>query len=291
MYLMREYAMYKMADVCAVIVSYNCTNVIFENIHSLLKQTAQLLIIDNASCERSKNILSRYENEPNIMVVYCRENAGIAKRLNDALFWAADHGYKLLLTMDQDTVLHDNCVRHMLEVLNADVRNVSVGPNRKTKNDAAHPKNSWNIDASYLITSGNLVKVDNALYVGGYMTDLFIDLVDIEFSLALRSAGNLLKIAKNARMDHKVGEYEFNSLMGFNFCYLSHSPKRFYYIYRNHVIIIKKYFLKYPFFCMKMMFFLTLDSFKVIFEKKSKEKIKEAFKGIIDGMKFILKRS
>ena len=269
--------MYEIKDVCAVIVSYNCDGVILDNIDSLLKQTGHILVLDNGSCEESKKHIEGYKDKENVTAIYHKTNEGIAKRLNEALAWAEENGYPLLLTMDQDTILDENCVIQMLKVMNREPRCASVGPNRKGN------RIKKSREVSYLITSGNLVNIKFAQQAGGYYSDLFIDLVDIEFSLALRRAGFLLYVADKAFMKHKVGEYETNRVLGSEIKYLSHSPKRFYYIYRNHTIIVREYFSQYPAFCTKILLLLAVDTGKLLFEANKGEKLCMLKRGLRDG--------
>ena len=118
----------------------------------------------------------------------------MAQRLNEALVWADNNGYRLLLMMDQDTVLLDGCVEKMLFVMNQDERYASVGPNRK------HKLTHGFKETTYLITSGNLVVIQAAKKAGGFMSDLFIDLVDIEFSLGWKSMSCCFKWSFNASL-------------------------------------------------------------------------------------------
>lgn len=282
----RRKAVYDMSDVCASIITYNCESVINKNIISLLEQVNHILIIDNNSNADSNHLLDQWNNNEKITIIKYPSNEGLALRLNEALEWATEHNYSLLLTMDQDTVLKDNAVIEMLKVLNSTDQICSVGPNRNFKE---YDSNRLYTNTNYLITSGNLLKISVANKIKGYDSTLFIDLVDIDFSLHLRSEGYLLAIANNAEMEHKVGELEINKFLFFKYKYLSHSPIRFYYIYRNHVIISKKYFNQFSMFLIKLRMLMILDTFKILFEKNSFEKLKYALKGIVDGKKIIKK--
>lgn len=273
--------MYSRDDVCAAIISYNCDDMICENIQSLLNQVKHVCVIDNGSSKKSIDILSKWEKTKDVTIIYKNENKGVAQRLNEALVWADNNGYRLLLMMDQDTVLLDGCVEKMLFVMNQDERYASVGPNRK------HKLTHGFKETTYLITSGNLVVIQAAKKAGGFMSDLFIDLVDIEFSLAMRKAGYCLVVSNGALMRHCVGIKETRKIMGFTFNYQSHSPQRFFYIYRNHVIVVKKYFKQFPVFCIKMLVSLCIDSIKMCFENESKQKRRMAYKGFMEGMRLV----
>lgn len=273
--------MYTVRDVCAVIISYNDILAIQNNIGSILQQSDRVLIIDNASDNKCVSKLKELEESGSIEVIYDNKNRGIAFQLNRALEYCREKGYRLLLTMDQDTLLMPYCVREMLDVLNSKNDIGSIGPNRE------YPK--WKERSSfrttnYLITSGSIVDVDKAIMAGGYCNELFIDMVDIDFSLALRCAGYRVGIATRARMMHQVGNMEQNKFLCFHVKYLSHTPMRFYYIYRNRQIVCKKYFNQMPRYCIKMWVSLFLNSFSIIKEKNFYRKMKMALRGTREGL-------
>ena len=275
--------MFDRNDICALVVTYNCDKTIIDNIGSLLDQIKHVIVYDNGSTDPdSIRLLRSIEGNERVDFFLMSKNEGVSFRLNQGLNLAKQRGYKLLLTMDQDTILESNCVKEMLNVLNTDTKIVSVGPNRKRDK---YNKSLYSI-VNYLITSGNLLIIDDALFVGGYCDDLFIDKVDVDFSFALRKNGFMIAIANNAYMVHKVGEYETNSILGIKIKYLSHSPKRFYYIYRNFIVVLRKFFFSLPKDCTKMILVQFFEFTRMLMiEKDRKEKIICIKKGIIDGLR------
>ncbi len=274
--------MYSCTDVVAVIVSWNCGGGIFDCVRALCAQVAEVLILDNNSSGESKSILQQLEGEPACTVRYGSENAGIAARLNEALLYAAEGGYPLLLTMDQDAVLHDGCVQSMLDVLNASQEIAAVGPYQSTiRSVGQHPEGY--IIKDYLITAGCLVRVQAAKACGGYRTELFVDQVDIAFSLALRACGYKLALSVDAGMEHAVGVYETRRLCGLQLRYLSHSPDRYYSMFRNTRFTVRNYWKRFPLFCLKMLLVQDISGLRTILEKDGCRKVCRAWKGIFDG--------
>ncbi len=271
--------MYQSTDICAVIVTYNCEPAINDNIASLLKQVQHVLIVDNHSKPESREILKSWNNHEHVTLIFNEKNEGISMSLNAALQFAQENRYPLLLTMDQDCVLYEECVEKLLVELNQNEDVAAVGPNRK-------PERTDTREKSYLITSGCLVVVEKAVEAGGYDNDLFVDMVDFDFSLALRKKGYRLLMVGNAYMHHKVGVYEENMILGKKYRYLSHSPDRFYHMYRGKVILIKKYFSKFPLFCMKMMLITAKETLTMQFEANAKEKNSKMCKGVKSGLSY-----
>lgn len=270
--------LYSKEDVLAVVVTFNCEPLLLDNIKSLRNQVSKIIVIDNNSKQDSKKYLELAKEY--CTIIYEVENKGIPFRLNEAIDIAQKEGYKLLLTMDQDTVLALDAVGYMLDVLNNDMKVASVGPARRSRYE---DKDYYYKD--YLITSGNLVKVDALIDAGRYDSSLFVDMVDIDISLALRKKKYNLAISNKASMKHKVGEYEERQILGLKRKYLSHGSFRFYQIYKNLVIVEKRYIKFFPLFCIKLAITHLGDFLLIMFENDSKNKYKSAMRGMIDAYK------
>jgi len=269
-------------DICAIIVTYNCDSSIKENIELLLPQVKTILLVDNGSNKSSVDLLNDIYND-NIEIIYNKKNMGIAYGLNQGLKYAYKNSYKLYLTMDQDSKISLGSIAKMLEVLNLNKSIISVGPNFS---NILSNKPYKIVD--YLISSGNLTYTDKAMRVKGYTDNLFIDSVDFDFSLKLRSTGNKLAYVYNSEITHKIGEYEDANLWGKKFKITAHSPLRNYYIFRNYHYIIRKYHSHFPKFCLRYRFKVTGYFFKLLLiQNNKKEKLRMIFKGIRDGKKGI----
>lgn len=271
---------YTIEDVMAVIVSFNCDEVLIKNVESLKNQVAEVVIMDNNSTGYSMEILNSLKEINNCIVILHDSNEGISKRLNQAIKLAKEKGFKLLLTMDQDTVLSKDCVKSMVNVINHDNTIGAVGPKRCNEKEG---KEYYYKD--YLITSGNLLRLDIFDRHLEYDENLFIDMVDIDMSLAIKSINYKLAISNKANMKHKVGLPEERKFGKLTYRYYSHSPQRFYSIYHNLIYIEKKYFKKYPSFCLKLFVSLMIDYFKIGLENECREKFANANKGIHDAIK------
>lgn len=271
---------YDKEKICAVIVTYHCTEILVQNVEALLNQVGHILIVDNNSDEKSKMLISSLIKQHVIVsAIFNNTNHGVAFALNQGLDWAFSNGYNLLLTMDQDAIMDDRAVRFMLDTINGDEKIVSVGPSRKKI------KKSNRIEkVSYLITAGNLIRVDKLKEIKGYDTGLFIDCVDFDVSLSLRDRGGILYKDNRALMIHRVGEKEEAKFLMFKFSILSHAPVRHYYISRNHVYLLKKHFKKHKIFCIKKQIIFTLYVLNILlFQYNKKEKIAMIIHGFQDA--------
>ncbi len=241
-------------DICAVVVSYNPTMILLKNIEALKHQVANVIVIDNGSSDTE--FLDAVENDYDIKVIKLNKNTGIAYALNIGLEQCGKGGYKLILTMDQDTILALSSVEALLKAMSQNGV-VSVGINW----DCKVKKNEL---VKYLITSGNLVSVDAANSIGGYNNKLFIDSVDFDFSLRLIDAGyKLMKVAE-AKAEHNLGEEQGNT------GYITHSVDRYYYIFRNHFYLCNKFWKQHPFFVAKKSIALVMDLISILSHDEEK---------------------
>lgn len=268
-------------DVMAVVITYNPDLDILNNVYSIIKQVNELLIIDN--CSGSNDLLKTIEKDYKVKIIYNNENMGIAYALNQGLVLAKNKKYKLFLTMDQDSLLCENCVDNMINILNNNQDIVSVGPNYFSD---VNDSNVSYEEVDCLISSGNLVYTEKALDVNGYTEELFIDAVDFDFSLALRSRNGKLALVKNAYMKHNLGEILTLNYCGFVKNITTHLPIRYYYITRNHYYIRKKYIKKFTKFCVKLEILMWKSLIKrLIFHPNRKLNLYMAIRGIKDAKK------
>lgn len=266
-------------DICLVIIFYNGSADIISHVKEFSTYLDTIYIINNNSTN-CDIILKKIKKIKNVVVVDNNQNYGVSFALNQGLEFANQNHKKYMLTMDQDSDISKASVVNMLNFIKENQQVASVGPYYGTKLDKGTKLTK---QVNYLITSGNLVNVENAIQVGGYTNKLFIDGVDIDFSFKLLANGLTIFKVGNAFMYHKIGEYEKSNL--FDIKYLSHKPLRYYYMFRNNIYIYKRFFLLLPLQCTKLFLSLCWGFVKLIFiEINKKEKLKMAINGIWDGV-------
>lgn len=252
---------YETEDVCAAIVSYNDAKNIEYNVSLLRAQGVSVVVVDNGSNAETVNQLEQIEKEYGITLLCNPENLGIATALQQGLMFAYENHFPLYLTLDQDSMLCKGAVQEMLRVLENDSTIASVGPEYSPEDIPATRKEPKYVD--YLITSGSITRVNVAVCMGGFDEALFIDSVDFDFSLNLRQNGYHLAIAPGAHLKHKIGEvYRAKTPLG-EVSLSTHSPLRYYYMARNHVVIEEKYGKDFPTFFAKKNIAMTMELMKV----------------------------
>ena len=281
---------------CAVVVSYNPTQQIIENVKALIPQVAEILIVDNGSDAGSLRILEELSKESAVTVEHNRSNLGIATALNQGVKYASERGYEWLATFDQDSLAPVNYLQTMFDAYSSceDHKLVAIiAPRYQTNTgiisfskEEDRGQNFSKIKTT--MTSGNLVKIDTFRKVGLFEDSFFIDYVDHEFCLRVRSKGLLIIESPKSLLFHELGSSATHRFMNTDIITTGHSATRRYYKYRNMIITCKKYYWFDPLLVIKYFKSLIFEPLKIIFlEDEKLLKLKYIYTGIIDGIKSI----
>lgn len=239
----------KYNEILVIIVSFNGFPKIKQTIDALYNKVGHILIVDNASEAVSQDFLDSIERKEGVSISRLIENKGIGYALNVGINQAKSMNYNWLLTMDQDSIIDPTMIDEYCKCLNYNTELECLTPNivvHGKKDEITSDKY-----VKYAITSGNLVKTSLFDEIGMYNEDLFIDCIDFDFSLRVRQAGYGIYRVNSALMQHELGD-EFNLPPILAKFYTLHSPLRRYYMYRNSLYIINKYFFTFPLFVIKL---------------------------------------
>jgi len=274
--------------VCAVIVSYNPEENIFNNTKNLIGLVDQVIIVDNGSTnEASLNYLSKLNRlYDNCKIIYNKENKGIAYALNVGCKIAAENDYEWVLTLDDDSSVPEGMVTNLLKEYyeKKDNKIMILAPIITEFNSENYMEHSKYVDT--VITSGSLINIKSFENVGWFKENFFIDMVDIEYCLRLKKHGFKVFQSANAILYHRLGRQKNVLSIGkFKWNAYNHNEIRKYYICRNTVQLYKEYFAEFPI----KLFLSTKGAFKIflldtlIVEKNKTIKLKMMLKGIKDG--------
>ncbi|MDA8100069.1 MAG: glycosyltransferase family 2 protein [Nitrospiraceae bacterium] len=280
---------YDRDSVCAVIVSYNGKSTIAETVGALKDQVGHLLIVDNASDEATKEEL-RLLQQGGIAVLYNETNRGVASALNQGIDYARSKDAAWLLTFDQDSVAAPGMVERLLSCAQehrSDTSFLLVSPaviDRRFPHGStpAEKKHEYRYTA---ITSGNLVPLEVYDRVGAYNDRLFIDSVDFDFSLRIREEGGKILRCCEAELFHALGNMKEVRLLGLTFRLTVHSPFRKYFIMRNHIYLLKRFFFSFPLYCLrKQLDICNLVFQTILFEDNKRTNLRRLWTGFLDGI-------
>lgn len=280
--------------ICAVVVTYHPNPGCSENLLELAAQVDRVLIVDNGSEAESLDLLGRVAERIGAVVVRLGKNLGIARALNVALEYAHRHHYPWLATFDQDSRTTPTMIVDMSQALSSYPEPHEVGivtpchVDRSTgftvKNRGHHGAGTgWRVVSSTM-TSGNLVNVGAAMDIGGFDDSLFIDYVDHDFCLRLRSRGYRVLEAVQAVLLHSLGHLQRHHFLFMRVSVTNHPALRRYYMTRNRLILWRRYWRRYPKWVARdVRRFSSETLLMVLYEGQTAEKLRMILRGLRHG--------
>ena len=268
--------------ICGVVVLYNPSIEVANNINSYINCIDELFVIDNSDV-KNDNLLKKIHELREATVIDMKGNKGIAAALNVGLACACKKGYDFCLTMDQDSLFpfeKMKIIEQYLLMENVDDYGI-IGLNFNSNDDISEL-----IETDCWLTSGNFINIKNYKQISGFNSDLFIDYVDIELNEQFHSIGKKVAYIRNVSLIHTIGNPKTIKFLWFNITCMNHSPIRYYYRYRNGLFLYRK---NRKFYRKKYFHDLIIDLLKVIiFEENKRIKIKMIRKGRKDAKNNIL---
>jgi rhamnosyltransferase len=257
--------------VCAVLVTYNPDPSMLEAvIQAAVEQVDELLILDNGSDPGAQaEVLAAAQkwgaSAPDTALVTARtlgQNRGLAVAFNEAIDFARSRGHEFLLLLDHDSVLAPGAVPTLVReyfrlapqgfvgAVEAFNEEPSVMPTddflegylrRRSHSTAA------GVTEEFLTTnSGFLLPLAIVDKVGRFDESFFVDAVDFEFGLRLRSSGWAVYRIPSARILHRRGEPTEARVGPLRWRFRQVAPQRHYYVGREALRLSGRYIRRYP---------------------------------------------
>ena len=274
-------------------MTYHPSEKFFDNLRTMTQQFSLVIIVDNTPYGEKTYPIKNYASSKINIIANCK-NVGIAKALNQGIEHARSYGAEWAITFDQDTIISSNFVEELLKACSHHLRGNNVGVigvnyhnanNLQTERDVNDSEPI--LEVSDVITSGCLTSVQAFKEIGGFCEKLFIDMVDCEYCFRLRKNGYKVLIYSKPMMKHAVGNLEVITLLGKKIKLFNHTPFRRYFIFRNTIYMLKKYFFFDIKWCLTKIVFNYLPKLFIkacLLEKRKKENFKWIIKGIRDGI-------
>lgn len=227
--------------IAGVVTLYHPDADVVGNIETYINSLDHLFLVNNGAGETAIQQLKQKYNT--VEVINEQENMGIAYPLNQALALCKGK-YDFLMTMDQDSAFcQDDVKRYVNKIGNFDWdATLGIAPHLISKTErATEGEIEWEL-VMCVITSGNIISVSNALAIGGFNEELFIDEVDFDF--CYRGYENHLKqfrCQSGINLRHSVGNNKSIVVWGKRISTMNHSPLRKYYIIRNRLYSFKHF--------------------------------------------------
>lgn len=205
------------------------------NIRRFIDQVDKLIIWENtpdSNREAYRVRLPEYENK--ILYRSAGKNEGIAHPLNRCAAWAMEKGYTHLLTMDQDSTWErfEQFVERVTLLTAAGAEIIAMPDvNGRSRTDM-EPVESF-------IISGTLYPLGTLKRTGRFDEGLFVDGVDLDYSLRLREEGVQFIRLRDGYLHQRFGNPIRSRRLRTQTP--NYPAERTYNIVRNHISLYRRY--------------------------------------------------
>jgi rhamnosyltransferase len=285
------------ALVVAIISAFHPPEDLPERVQELNKQVAHTVVVDDGSDTSLSSPVLKELEDIGCTLIRMPENAGIAAALNAGIDHAVEKwSPDFVLTLDQDSALDPGYIAAALMTFaEAEAKGIKPGL------ISAQSHNGLNVpllsrraefpEAFDPLQSGALIPVSTLKAVGMMDERLFIDCVDSEFNLRVRSHGLATLVGMGCNMTHALGQAQPMTLFGWHVTILgikrhvhSHAPFRVYYITRNSIYLWRQYGARFPGWLLRRLRFqLESDFFRLLYGANRKGQLRAWGRGCLDG--------
>ena len=271
------------------IILYHPDTAVAANMATWYPDVDMLFMIDNSD-EQHPELAELVDSGPGkIHYHWMGGNKGVASALNLACRLALQEKCDWLLTMDQDSSFSLKGLAEMIAGIESiETVNLRVGiisPAHLISEHFIEEEVGNYKEVKYAMTSGNLLNLHAWQEVGSFEDKLFIDCVDMDYCLRLRKAGFHIIQVNGVYLQHSLGNFQVRKVAGIKMGISNHSPGRRYYITRNKMYTLKKYFRYDPAFCLLIIRSMFGDLVRItFFETQKSLKLRAILTGIGHSM-------
>lgn len=274
----------------AVIVTYHPNNRMVANLQKIAAQVQEMVVIDNGSDADDLELLRMASSTLRFHLIENPENLGIAEALNQGVRWARSRGFLWVIFFDQDSEITDCFVDRMFDSFDShpdrervcSIHPTYLDPKCGTHWEVRRAKDGGPITS---MTSGSMMPVWIFDKIGYFASEYFIDWVDIEYCLRIRSAGYLIAESKCSILVHSAGHPQKATLAGFSFWPTHHNAIRRYYISRNRIAVFRRYLRVFPAWTLHLMYESLRETIKCFLGERDRvHKFRNFVRGTRDGI-------
>ena len=178
--------------------------------------------------------------------VFNPSNRGLGCALNQGIAEALGLGFEWVLLLDQDTTVLPGLVEGLANVYDAvapkgDIGQLVANYRNPLGERVAYDADKLSQEVPTAVTSGSLVPLARVRQVGGMKESFFIEGIDLEFCLRLRSHGYRIYASGKVLMLHGAGQSEPRRFLGRTVLVGHHAPWRVRLQLRNLVWTLLRY--------------------------------------------------
>jgi rhamnosyltransferase len=281
--------------ICAVVITYFPDSAFSERLKKIAEQVSGVIVVDNGTSGSSlENLDKALDTEKIIDCIRNSENLGVSAALNQGIKRAiAENGNcSFVATFDQDSIPADNMVNKLLavwkshpnkdKVMIAGPKTTFIDSTSQTSSPEEHP--AWK-ETVHVITSGSLISRRAFELVGFFNEKLFIDYVDFEYCLRLRTLGYQVIEVYSTEILHHMGKLEERIFLGEKVHPTHHPPIRRYYQFRNALLLHSQYRKTQSRWCWKnRIILIKIIILVLLYEKQRLQSLFQIVRGICHGL-------
>ncbi len=285
------------SEVCAVIVTYNIGKLVHRCFNSIKGQVGHVVVVDNGSDVPTRDELNKIAASDSVTLIPNERNEGIARAFNQGVEWARSNGFERILTLDHDSEATPGMVDKLLNALatleRQGIQNVGVvGANPYDINaeyfiTRCSPTGTGAlIDEGEVISSGSLIESRALDTVGPFNEELFVHYVDIDFCIRLQRSGFRVFLCPDAVLLHEEGTKEHMRFIWRDVFYDRYSKEARYYLTRNTLYLMRKYFPLKSGITIWILRRLWMDHVKILlFDQDRFTLLWFSLRGFVDGLR------
>lgn len=283
------------SDIAVIIVLYHPSEDDLENVRILSNHYYGVIIDNSDEANFTEDKIGEMHYQP------LMHNVGIAEAHNQGISIITREGKaKHVVLLDQDSrypIDYPTRISDEFNSLEKDITNLAaLGPTVIQKDTGEeyrsvihHDKYLTDnfIERKEIIASGCCISIKSIMTIGYFDSSLFIDFVDTEWCFRAHSIGYRCGITTNIKIYHKVGKNELH--IGKHLVSIS-DPFRYYYQYRNYLILLSRNYVPLSFKTNFGIKFLCRFFYFPLFVEHGTECWKYMTKGIIAGLTLQFKK-
>jgi rhamnosyltransferase len=276
--------------ICAVVVTFHPQAVVLDNLATVRPQVEGLVVVDNGSPAKLLGPLHMAARQSGFTLIENEANLGIAAALNTGVRWAKAQGFRYVALFDQDSTVTEGFCQAMLVEYESHLqrdRVAVVTPSQVERSTGRARTHRFAKDGSPLvaITSGSLMPVEIFDRCGWFQEELIIDCVDHEYCFRARSQGYTLAECREAVLVVAVGLTTGHQAFGLTISARHYSARRRYYMTRNRLVMIQRFWKQQPTWCLRTLQDIVQDTIKVAcVEEERWSKMTNTARGIYDAL-------
>lgn len=218
-------------------------------------QTSRLILVDDGSGAEHTPALQTLAERCGAELLVQPHNCGLAAALNRGLTHALRGGATMALLLDQDSVAPPGLLAALRQRLQALPQAAAVGPAvfdepaqrvlpvqrlRAGRWCRLPAQGDQPLCCDLLICSGMLLRLAAWQHIGGFDERLWVDSIDLDWSLRARAAGWQLWLDPAWRLSHCIGDARCALPVLGRGSWTLHSPARQYLMTRNRIYLYRQ---------------------------------------------------